>query len=254
MIRRALGLMAFGGGLILVAACGDDEPTAKYPSPDSFCAAKAAEECKVVAAACAVADDTCRSTRTSACQAAAGAATSQGRTYRAENAEACIARTTAVYADRVIDPAKEEAFVEACERVFTGTKKKNEACSNEYDCEGTLVCDLDKKLCSVKVEKKLDEPCNNPGDICGKNLYCQARGAVKFCTAKNKLGETCNEVDAPCEDNIRCNATTCIAKNGAGEACDSNNECVSGFCDGDKKCRARTYASETGTCKDFGGA
>ncbi len=254
MIRRALGLFAFGAGLVVVAACGDDTPTAKYPTVDSFCAAKAAEECKAVAAACAVPDDTCKGARVGACQAAAGAATSQGRTYHHENAESCIARTTIVYADRVIDAVKEEAFVEACEHVFSGSKKKNEACTNAYDCEGTLVCDLDKKLCSVKVEKKNDEPCNNPGDICAKNLYCQQRGSVKFCTPKNKLGETCDATDAPCEEGIRCSATACVAKNAAGAACDTNDECVSNFCDADKKCRARTYASETGTCKDFGGA
>jgi len=254
MIRRALGRMALGGGIILVAACGDDEPTAKYPTADAFCAAKAAEECKEVAAACAVPDSTCKSTRAGACQAAAGAATSQGRSYRPDAAELCIARTAAVYADRVIDASKEELFIEACERVFSGTKKRNEACSNKYDCEGALVCDLDKKICSVKVDKQLDDPCGNPGDICGKDLYCQARGEVKFCTPKNKSGETCNEVEAPCEDGLRCNGMTCIAKKPAGDSCDNNNGCVSGFCDADKKCRARTYASESGTCKDFGGA
>lgn len=253
-MRRALGLVAFGGAFVVMGACGDDTPAAKYPTADSFCAAKAAEECKAVAAACAVPNDKCKSTRTAACNSAAGAATAQARTYRADNAEACIARTTLVYADRVIDPVKERTFIEACERVFTGSKKKNEACANEYDCEGALVCDLDKKLCSVKVEKKAEEPCNNPGDICAKGLYCQARGSVKFCTPKNKLGETCNETDAPCEESIRCNGSTCIAKNGAGEACDTNNECLSDFCDADKKCRARTYASETGSCQDFGGA
>ena len=159
MIRRALGLMAFGAGLVVVAACGDDEPTAKYPTADSFCDAKAAEECKAVAAACAVADDKCKSTRADVCKALAGGATGEGRTYRPENAENCIAKTTIVYADRVIDAAKEEAFVEACGRVFTGTKQRNEACANEFDCEGTLVCDLDKKLCSVKVAKGVDETC-----------------------------------------------------------------------------------------------
>lgn len=254
MIRRALGLMAFGCGLVVVAACGDDTPAEKYPTADSFCAAKAAEECKAVGAACAVPDDKCKATRAGACNGTAGGATGQGRSYRPENAESCIAKTTIVYADRVIDPVKEEAFVEACERVFMGTKKKNEACSNAYDCEGSLVCDLDKKLCAVKAEKKADEPCNNPGDICGKGLYCQARGAVKFCTPKNKLGDTCNETDAPCDEGLRCNTTTCVAKTGVGEGCDANTECLSGFCDADKKCRARSYATETGTCKDFGGA
>jgi hypothetical protein len=251
MIGRALGLMAFGGGLVLVAACGDDEPTVKYPSADSFCVAKAAEECKVVAKECAVSDDVCKSARTSACNLAAGGATAQGRTYRPENAESCIAKTTIVYADRTIDPVKDNARQEACERVFTGTKKRNEACANEFDCEGTLACDMDKKLCAVKLERQLQDGCNNPGDICGKGLYCQAQGAVKFCVAKGKLGEDCK--DTPCEESLRCNATACIAKNGTGEACDTNNECVSDFCNAEKKCGSRLYASETGTCKDFGG-
>jgi hypothetical protein len=247
--------MAVGGGLVVVAACGgDDAPTAKYPSADSFCAAKAAEECKVVAGDCAVPDDKCKSTRTATCNAAAGDATGQGRTYRSENAEACITKTTAVYADRTIDPAKQEAFIEACDRVFTGTKKKNEPCENKFDCEGSLTCDLDKKVCADKVDRKAEDPCNNPGDICGKGLYCAQRGTLKVCTPKHKLGETCNETDSPCEESIRCNATTCIAKNGTGEPCDSNNECVSNFCNAEKRCGARKYASETGSCKDFGGA
>jgi hypothetical protein len=254
MFRRALGLVAFGGGLVVIAACGDDTPPPKYPSSDAFCAAKAAEECKVVAASCAVTDEKCRAARDGACNAEAGARTAQGRSYRSEEAETCIARTTSVYADRVIDPVKEEAFREACERVFVGSKKKFETCSTTYECEGTLVCDPDKKLCSVKLEKRAEEPCNNPGDICGKGLYCQARGAVKVCGPKHKVGDACNEADAPCEDSLRCSAgNICIAKFGAGEACDSSSECVTNFCDAEKRCRARAYASETGACKDFGG-
>jgi hypothetical protein len=254
MIGRALGLTILGGGLVVITACGGDEaPAAKYPTADSFCAAKAAEECKAVAAACVIAEARCKDVRAAACNSAAGVATSQGRTYRSESAESCIAKTTAVYTDRVIDGAKEAAFSEACARVFTGSKKKNEECSNEYDCEGTLACDLDKKLCSVKVEKKADEPCNNPGDICGKGLYCQPRGTVKFCTPKNKLGDSCRIPEAPCAEDLRCNGTSCVALQGPAQPCDTNDECTTRFCNTDRKCQARQYASETGTCKDFGG-
>ena len=211
------------------------------------------DRCKAVGAACSVTDDKCKDSRKSACLSATGAAAGQGRTYRPANAEACITKTTDVYKDRVIDAVKEAAFKVACDRVFTGTKKKSEACTNEYDCEGTLVCDTDKGFCADKVEKKDNDPCNNPGDICGKGLYCQQRGTTKFCTPKNKLGDSCNLKDAPCLEDLRCNATSCVALQAAGQPCDTSDECSTGFCNTDRKCQAKQYASETGTCKDFGG-
>src|SRR5688572_9140106 len=147
MIRKALGLLAFGGAFVVVA-CGDDPPPDKYPSTDAFCTAKAAEECKAAAALCSVTEDTCKARRTQACTAAAGTAIGQGRVYRPANAEACLSKTTAVYADRVIDPTKEDAFTESCARVFVGSKKKSEACANLYDCEGSLTCDVQKGFCA----------------------------------------------------------------------------------------------------------
>ena len=256
MIRRALGLTVVGGGLFLVAACStEDAATAKYPDADSFCAAKAKAECDVVAAACVVGADQCKTARTNACTTQAGTYTGQGRTYRSANAEACITKTTAVYADRVIDPVKEAAYEDACNRVFTGNVQKNQACANIYDCADTLACDLDKKVCAVKSEKKLTDPCNNPGDICGTGLYCQlSGGTLKVCTAKNKLGESCDATNAPCTDDLRCNGAQCVALEAAAQPCDKNDDCSTHFCNADKKCQAKQYASETGSCKDFGGS
>lgn len=252
MIRKALGLLTLAGGIALIA-CGEDEPAAKYPSVDSFCAAKAAEECKVVSPICAITDQVCNARRTDACKSAANAALAQGRVYTAAKADACIAKTTEAYKDRVVDPVKEEALKEACERVFTGVKKLSEPCTSLYECEGSLVCDLDKgPVCATKVEKKKDEPCNNPGDICNKGLYCQQRGSVKFCTDKNRLDESCNPKDAPCMEDLRC-TNKCVPLQKAGEPCDTNDECVTRLCNADRKCGARQYPSETGTCKDFGG-
>lgn len=251
MLRKALRSMAFSSGLALVACGGEDRPAEKYPTSDAFCAAKAAAECAAVAASCSVTDERCKDVRKSACNTAAGAATGQGRTYRASNAEACITKTSEVYASRTIDSAKEAAFDEACERVFAGSKKLSEACVQKYDCEGSIICDTDKGFCAQPVSKKEREPCNNPGDICGTGLYCQPNGASNFCATKNKLGESCNAT-MPCLEDLRCNGTSCVVLEAAGEPCDSNDQCSTGFCNADRKCQAKQYASETGTCKDFG--
>jgi len=250
-MRKVLSLVACSAVGLFAFACGDDDPGEKYPSADAFCSAKASEECKAVAAVCAVADATCTTRRAEACKAAAAAAAAQGRTYLAAGAEACINATTAVYADRVIDPKKEEAFEDACERVFAGSKKASEPCANLYDCEGRLTCDLDKKFCAEKVAKAADQPCNNPGDVCNAGLYCQDRGGSKFCSAKKNKGEACGAT-SPCLEALRC-VNVCVDKVAPGGFCDTNDECTTGLCNADKKCAARQYPSETGSCKDFGG-
>ena len=93
-MRKVFSLAGSIFGIVLFS-CTDDDPGEKYPSADAFCAAKAAEECKAVAAVCAVGDSVCTSRRTDACKSAASAATAQGRSYRAASAEACISATTA---------------------------------------------------------------------------------------------------------------------------------------------------------------
>lgn len=255
MIRSTFGV-ATALCIALVTACGDDEaPADKYPTSDSFCTAKAASECDAVAAACSVSDDACRTARKSACNTAAGAATAQGRAYRPASAQECIDKVTALYADRVLDPAKTEAFEDACERVFTGDKKKSDACDNAYACEGTLFCDVDKGFCADKVTKKLNDPCNNPGDTCEKGLFCQDKGGgSRFCTAKGTLGVTCQVPAMPCAEDLYCNGTACVARQAAGATCTTGDECVTGYCNPSHQCQAPQYASETGTCKDFGQA
>ncbi len=252
MIRKALGLMGLVGGIALIA-CGDDEPEAKYPNAESFCTAKAAEECKVASPACAITEAVCNAKRKDVCLTASGVATGQGRAYDSSKAEACIAKTTEVYADRTINPTKEEAFSEACARVFTGTRKQNESCTNAFECEASLVCDLEKGgVCATEVEKTENQPCANPGETCAKGFFCQNRGNLRVCTAKLKLDQPCS-VEAPCEESLRC-VNTCVGKIPTGDPCDTNEACASGQCTAERKCGARTLPSETGSCRDFGGA
>lgn len=257
MIRKALGLLMMTTTVTFFAvACGgsDDEATAKYPSADSFCTARAAEECKAISGTCAgLTDEACNRTRKATCDGEASAATSAGRTYTAGKAEECLTKTTAAFSSRVVDPVKENAYIDSCGRVFTGTKGKGTECSNTFDCSGTLVCDLDKKLCADKREVKENDGCANPGEICADGLYC-AQGAARLCKPRKKLGESCKLIEPiePCIETLRCDGTQCRELQGAGLACDSNAHCQSGFCL-NKSCAARQYPSATGTCKDFGG-
>jgi hypothetical protein len=248
-VRNALVVLALLGG-VTVVACSSDPPGDKYPSFESFCGAKAEEECKVVASACSLTEVQCVQTRKSSCVSAANASTSQGRTYRAGNAENCIAKVTEVYKDRQIAAEKEAAMNDACERVFLGSKAKTEACSNPYDCEGSsLVCD--KNRCAERVERNEGDGCNNAGEVCKAGFFCKDEGGQRYCRPKQKEGLICDDKN-PCIETLRC-SNNCIARNPTGTACFSNDDCTTGFCNADKKCGAKLYASETGTCKDFGG-
>lgn len=248
---KVLGLQSFVllsvAGACALVACSSDEATEKYPSSDSFCTAKADEECKAAASLCAATVDACKGRRVTSCQQAASAASSSGRTYRPGSAEKCINETRDLYAAKTIDLAKEKTVNETCERVFTGSKKQGEACAAPYECEGTLICD---KVCTTATQKKKDEPCNNPGDTCETGTYCGLRGDVKFCNAKNDVGDIC-DAKTPCLETLRC-VTRCQEKVAAGQPCDTGDDCQTAFCNAEKKCAAKLVGG-SGKCSDFGG-
>ena len=245
------GILAGAAVLAAIAACGSDD-VPKYQDANSFCDAKATEECKVASGPCAVTTAICHGARMAACLGDAAAATSEGRTYAQGLAATCLARTDAVFADRVPDATKEAAYDDACARVFAGNKTLSQACASEYECVQDLVCDVEKGFCGTKAIKKNNEPCNNPGEICDVGLYCQARSSSKFCSPKAKEGDACSAT-FPCDDDFTCK-TTCMAKLEAGDSCATSAECVTNLCNAQKKCAARQFPSTTGTCADFGGS
>jgi hypothetical protein len=251
MFRRILVLMACGGAIAL-AACSDDEGD-RYPDTDSFCTARAEEECKGVYALCATSVESCTAKRKPACLSEAATATSQGRSYRAGSAEACISKTHDLYDAKTIDPKTQTEQIDVCQRVFTGTKTKTQSCDVAYQCEGTLVCD--KAYCADKVEKNADEGCNDPGAVCKDGYFCAGDAtSLKFCKPKAAKGEACSET-TPCTDGLRCDGT-CQDKVGPGQACKSSEDCAAAapYCDvgGTGKCQLQFQAG-TQACKDFGG-
>jgi len=239
--------------LAAVWACSASEEDGGLGSVDQFCKAKADAEC-VVAAKCAATTDACLADRQAACTSGATAAQSGGRTYTSGRAQACVDKTKEIYDRGTASPADLKALEEACERVFQGSIEQNKACSTDYNCKDSLICD--KGFCATKVEKKTGEPCANPGDLCEAGSYCTSNGSLMVCTSKKGAGEVCNDAISPCSEEYRCNGT-CVARYNAGETCDSNkDECAASapYCDPTiSKCTAGVgFSAGAPICKDYG--
>ncbi len=247
-VRHALVVLAFGG-LFTVVACSSDAEGDKYPSVDSFCTAKAEEECKGGAGVCAVNEQTCKDARKQFCLNAANTATGIGRTYRAGNAEACLAKVAEVYKALPITAEKEAPLTDACERVFLGTKTKAQACTNTFECESSsLICD--KGFCQERVEKNENDGCSNAGEVCKAGFACKQEGGQRFCKPRQTEGDICDG-ERLCLENLRCNGQ-CVARRGSGDPCKAGDECLTGFCSQEGKCAVK-LVTESGNCKDFGG-
>lgn len=258
MIRKVLGLgFMVGVASMFAFACGDDDAAGdKYPTADSFCAAKAALECSASSVqACAVAADTCKAKRKEACIAAGNAAV--GRTYAPSKAEACLNLVTNTFAAPA-DKAKYDAYIDACARVFSGNKTKGQPCANQYDCTGSLYCDLQKTtpLCADKsAPKGENDGCANSGDVCGPGLYCEL-GGTPLCKKDRALTEICG-ASVPCIETAYCDTTgaqsVCKALQATGSPCTADLECSTNFCNkaAGNKCGARQFPTETGVCADF---
>lgn len=231
MLRSSLGTLLIG--LVVLTACSsDDEPAAKYPSVDSFCQAKAEQECQV-ATSCAAKVETCTSGRKTLCLDAAGAAQSGPRTYAAKQAETCVNKTKELYAKKgtAITPDDVKKLNEVCDDVFAGARKEREPCTSSAECSGDLICD--KTVCAKKVQKNKGDFCGNPGEVCATGSYCsQGSGGALQCIGKKDKGEACDE-KAPCLEALRCNAT-CQDRFGSGETCNpAADECgtAAPYCD-----------------------
>jgi hypothetical protein len=251
MIRNTLMLFAVAGFAALVA-CSSDDAGERYPSPDSFCSAKAEAECEGVAAQCGASLDACKDRRVVVCTDAANAAIGSGRQYKAPLAEGCIEKTRALFDLKTLPPDKEDEQSEACERVFEGQTAKNASCGGDYECSADLVCD--KGVCATEVVKSIDEGCANPGEVCDKGSYCGQVESLTRCLAKKSEGDLCT-ADVPCKEELRC-AGTCRAKYAPGEVCATSAECsdAAPYCEPtQKKCIAKSFAAGTAACKEFGG-
>jgi hypothetical protein len=250
------GFVLVGAAFAVVACSSTGDAAEKYPTSDSFCDAKAAEECQV-AARCGVTEVSCTTAREAACSTFASQSSGGSRQYRPGNADACITKTHDVYSQSApITPAIQAEIDSVCTKVFQGTTKALGACTATIVCEGDLICD--KKLCASKVIKNTGDLCGNPGEVCSEGSFCDTfSGGAALCKAKGTRDQVCNAETAPCSETLRCN-NTCRDRFVAGESCGSNDDCAPSapYCDpaNSNKCGAGlTFAAGSGACKAYGG-
>jgi hypothetical protein len=230
-MRNWLGVVVVVGvGGITSLACSSNAAD-KYPTTESFCAAKAVEECQIVSL-CAVSLDACKQTRAGLCNAAAVTATSTSRKYTPGNAQACIDKMHTLYGTKgsLIIPADLDAADQVCEHVFSGTVANNAACTTSFDCASTSsICD--KGLCGPKTDKKLGDGCANAGEVCTDGLSFCSKTTPNVCVASKKAGEACDAND-PCTSGLRCDVT-CQSTFVTGQACKADSDCAASapFCD-----------------------
>lgn len=259
-----LGPLVFtASSIVALGACTTSDPD-KYPSTDSFCSARAAEECQV-STRCGTSAESCKRQRAALCMNEASLATGSGRGYVAGAAEDCINRTHDLYAKGEIAPAQKGEVDYICQKVFRGTVAVNGVCKTDFDCTGDNVCD--KGRCALRVSKKLNEPCANPGEICEKGTFCtKDPTGLTVCLKKRDKGETCTQPGAaegpgPCLESLRCivGEFRCGDRNPVGTSCDpGSDDCAAEapYCDDTtKKCvAAQIFApSQVELCKNFGG-
>jgi len=229
--------------LILLAALGFGCGGGETATVSSFCEQLAAKECGSKAATnCNVAAAACKTTRMAACTAwttTVQAAFPTTRSFTSGNIGACLNKVGAIYDKSPIAPADKAEADDACQRVFSGSKKKNEVCASDYECGSGLICDPTFLVCAQKtsVQLKAQDPCGGaPGAYCSAGLYCSmpAGLTLKVCVAKKAMGEVCDAAN-PCAESLRCDAATATCKKRAdiNEACTTDSDCLptSPYCD-----------------------
>jgi len=253
-MAKWLGLL--GAGVVLAAGaasaigCSSSE-TDKYPSVDSFCAARAQEECKA-ADECGTQVAVCLSQRKASCTSSP-AATS--RPYHSGNAQGCIDKTHDTYAKDTITPDDLAALQTECDKVFQGSATSLGRCDTTQDCSGDLVCD--KSVCAKRVEKNPGDFCGNPGEVCGGESYCATTAGALQCVPRKALNEVCDAKIAPCQTTLRCNGS-CQARAESGQACATDDDCAADapYCDpanGNKCDKGLRFGPGLTACKDYGG-
>lgn len=261
-MNKWLGLLVgFSLSGAAVMACSSTT-TDKYPTYDSMCTDVAAQECQV-ASTCLVTTDACTTARKTICLSNASAAISSGgRSYTAGRAEDCVNKTRDTYKKSPITPKDLADLADTCGRVYAGSKQKGDACTSNYDCTGSMICD--KSHCADKVQKNKGDGCANPGEVCETGTYCASSGDVKICTPKLDLGGAC-DATKPCLETARCENGTCTARVGIGQSCsttrdatDPNADCSSAapYCDtaaGSLCAPGLSFAAKAPDCSAYGG-
>jgi hypothetical protein len=228
-----LGLVAHAGALALMTGMlgASGCSTKSDITEDEFCATYAKRECDAVVTTCQKTDSApCLTMRTTACKSFASSVKGGTRAFRPDGADACFNAISQAYGKALISAQDLAALDKTCAQVFAGSGKANDACTVDLDCEPSLICDVNRKLCGALRMISSGGNCGNPGEVCPDTEYCKPATGFSVCTKRQDKGAICSDV-LPCLPTLRCEANACVEKIAQNEACQSDDQCQSGYCD-----------------------
>lgn len=247
--------------LPLSAACSSTSasPSAAPLALQSYCTSVARSICDRFAPCCraggmSVDVDACLSRQKSRCDEAVAVEQSKGRVYDASSAGACVAGADAFFdgcVRRDLAYWRTQAVSEACARVWTGSAKAGEACTDDADCASApdervaCVSDGSKRVCAAIHLAASGQSCDlTPGGAmvgCADGLYC----ASGTCRAPSAENGGCSPSLGSCKDGLACHvkALVCKSPGKRGDSCSNGVPCGAGL-----------YCGLAGTCTAFVGA
>jgi hypothetical protein len=235
---RPLGLAALLCGGSLVFGCSSDaEPEAQAEmTRGEFCEKWAAAACtpEVVSVCQASSESACKASQIDACLE------NLPNEFVDRGVDECIAAIEKAYEDADLSETELDIVVRygaPCGEIFIANDK-GDACSNDSDCDSTLVCvfkDKEDGTCQTPVTVEPGLSCSNSDETCTEGFYCDGEN----CIAALDEDDACTN-DVQCGADLYCDEM-CIQKTDVGEDCDNDSQCASGIC----------YASEAdSTCVD----
>jgi hypothetical protein len=203
--------------VLLLVACGKDEP--KDRTRSEFCRSWAEAACsEETISACQSADaEACTSSQEDACIERVPADFSDAK------GDACIAAVKAAYADADLkgdELATVLRLAGPCANIVRGPKSVGQSCTSNSDCDASS------------------------GFTCVNSLQrestCQKAEIVQ-------AGRDCSAPQKTCEEGFFCDGDNCIEAKDANDDCSIHEQCGTGFCNDDGKCEARRKVSESCT-------
>jgi len=225
MKLASLRLALCANALLLAAGCGLGS---KAMNESDFCEAYAKRECEMVVMICQKPDPApCEQIRQAACRQFVAQAKGVDRAFRSDNVDACLQQVSKTYTKTLIKAEDLASLRATCARVFAGHAKANDACTQDVDCEASLICD--RKRCGPPRMIASGGNCGNPGETCISGEYCRPADGISVCTKSKDKGAVCSAAE-PCLPALRCDGT-CVERVPNDGLCQADGDCQSAYCD-----------------------
>jgi hypothetical protein len=243
---RILGVLTLGASLVAGCAAKDDAM-----NEQEFCEEYARRECTEVGVGCGfntTEKAECLPIRMTTCMAFAARSKSAARQFRPSNTDACLNQVTLTYKKVPITRADFDMLEDVCSRAYQGTAMANEACTIDYECTGSLICD--KGRCGTRELVAAGSGCANVGEICPKAEFCSNSSGLYLCVQRQNKGAVCDAA-RPCFEQYFCTGT-CVDRLPLGAGCLADEDCSSRYCSPSSRCGdGLRFAEDAPSCVPY---